>query len=335
LWFAGKENFLRTHGYKRISGDLELVPLLADKKYQSGWGIYDDSLFKLALQELESLEKETRPYLLTLLTLDTHHPNGIPSKSCKKLVDSPDSMSNAIYCSDQLISGFITEAMKIADMNNTIIVLFSDHLSLRNTLWNKLRDNKQRRRLMFMIFDDAPATVSGIRATHFDVAPTVLEAAGFSDQRRLGAGVSLFSAPSREHDGRQLANTTGSAPALLKPGVSVKESGVALSRRDLSMSFGGLTLKANHHGQKFVSGMYLAVLDEKGNVADVIYADDYERLAKILNGSFVIGISVMPGPPYSASYFFGEITPDGKGITQHSFNHDVRLSAADLWPRQD
>ena len=335
LWFAGKENFLRTHGYKRIFGDEELASSLPDKEYQSGWGLYDDSLFELALSELQSLEQETHPYLLTLLTLDTHHPKGIPSKSCKKLVNNQDSMSNAIYCSDQLVSHFINEAMKIVDMSNTVIVLFSDHLSLRNTLWDKLKDNKERRRLTFMIFDEAPATVSDIRATHFDVAPTVLESAGFTDHLKVGAGNSLFPNLSNKQVSRQVTQKETSTPSLLDPRSSVKENGIAISRRDLSLTIGNLTLKANDSGQKFESGMYLAVLNEQGIVVDAIYSDDYESLAKNLDGTFIIGISVMPAPPYSATYFYGIITPDGKGISQRSFNHDVHLNAADLWPPQD
>jgi len=334
LWFAGKDNFLRTHGYRQISGDTELAPLLTDKKYQSGWGLYDDSLFELALNKLQSLEKKTQPYLLTLLTLDTHHPKGIPSESCRKLADNEDSMSNAIYCSDQLVSNFINEAMKIVDMNETIIVLFSDHLSLRNTLWTKLKDNRSRRRLTFMVFDDAPASVSDIPATHFDVAPTILEAARVTDQPKVGAGVSLFADSSQLQAGRKAVHKANSTPSLLNPTASVKESGISISRRELSLKIGDLTLKANDSGEKFVSGMYLVVVNEQGTVVDAFYSDDYESLAKNLNGRFVIGLSVMPAPPYSAVYFYGKITPDGIGITQRDFNHDVHLNVADLWPHK-
>jgi arylsulfatase A-like enzyme len=335
LWFAGKENFLRTHGYKRISGDKKLASLLSDKEYQSGWGLYDDSLFELALVELQSLEKDTQPYLLTLLTLDTHHPNGIPSKSCKKLVDNGDSMSNAIYCSDQMIGNFINEAMKIVDMNDTIIVLFSDHLSLRNTLWSKLKANKQRRRLTFMIFDNAPATVSNTRATHFDVAPTILEAARVRDQTKVGAGVSLFTRSPKEQSGKPVAQKADSTPALLNPTASIKDNGIVLSRRELSLKIGDLTLNANNNGQKFRSGMYLVAVTEQGNVVDSFYSDDYESLAKNLNGTFVIGISVMQAPPYSAMYFYGKISPDGTEIIQRAFNSDIHLTAAEIWPPQE
>ena len=335
LWFAGKKNFLSTHGYQKISGYEELTPRLPDKEYHSGWGVYDDSLFKMALDDLQLLEASDKPYLLTLLTLDTHHPKGLPSKSCKKLTDNDDPMSNSVYCSDQLVSGFIREAMNIVDMDETIIVLFSDHLSLRNTLWDKLKENKQRRRLTFMVFDDRPPTVSNRPATHFDVAPTMLEAAGFNDQTRLGAGVSLFSSSPKDPSGKRLARSKGDAPVLLKSSVSARESGVVLSRRDLSLSFGDLVLKANNDGREFVSGIFLAVLDDAGNVTDTVYTDNYKRLAKNLDGAFIIGIAVDLEPPHSAVYFYGNVSLDGKGITQHVFNDDVSLSPTDIWGSQE
>ena len=335
LWFAGKGNFLSTHGYQRISGDEQLAPLLPDRSYQSGWGLHDDSLFELALDELRSLENKTQPYLLTLLTLDTHHPNGLPSKSCKKLADNRDAMSNAIYCSDQLISQFISEAMKIADMKDTIIVLFSDHLSLRNTLWSILKDNKKRRRLAFMIFDDSAATASNIRGTHFDVAPTMLEAAGFADYPKIGAGISLFTQSPSQRGGGQSAKNNVSAPSLLGETASIRDDGIALSRRDLTLKIGDLTLKANSYGQEFVSGMYMAVFNEKGVVVDAVFSENFAVLAQKLNGKFVAGVSVQRAPPYSAVYFYGRLSPDGRGMTQREFNYDIHLKANDIWPLQD
>jgi len=335
LWFAGKENFLRTHGYKRMAGYEDLIQVLPDDKYYSGWGVYDDSLFEFALDELQSLQQGDQPYLLTLLTLDTHHPKGLPSKSCEELPDNTNPMSNSIYCSDQLISNFINQAMKIVNMSNTIIVLFSDHLSMRNTLWDELKDNEERRRLMFMIFDDTPAAVANVHGTHFDVAPTVLEAAGFTGQLRVGAGVSLFSLPSEKPGVEQIAHEEGSTPTLLSSDSSVKDSGVVISRNDLSLSIGNLTVKANNKGNKFRSGIFLAVLDDKGSVVDTAYSDSFPKLVKHLEGSFVIGIAVMPRPPYTAKYFFGTITPDGREITEHYLDQDVHLDANDLWPSQD
>ena len=103
----------------------------------------------------------------------------------------------------------------------------------------------------------------------------------------MGAGVSLFSHSSSE----QVTQKEVSFPSLLNPSASVKEHGVAISRRDLSLTIGDLTLKVIDKGQEFISGMYLAVLGENGNVVDAIYADDYANLAKNLNGTLSITMS--------------------------------------------
>ena len=325
LWFGGKGNFLNTHGYKRVFGDKELTSPMAKKNNNSEWGLYDDNLFALALNELKSLESSSQPYLLTLLTLDTHHPYGLSSKSCNKLKGNSDSMSNAVYCSDQLISQFITDSMDMVDMNDTIIVLFSDHLSLRNTLWDTLKAHKEKRRLTFMIFDHTSGSESGLAGTHLDVGPTVLEAAGLTDQLQIGAGRSIFT-----QQAKQVAQTEKHTPTLLKQSASAKETGVRLSKDDLSISVGDLTLRANESGEKFTSGMYLAVFDDDGYVIDAIYSDDFELLAKSLDGVFVVGVSVLENRPGLASYFYGRISLDGTEITQKALTSNINISPVEI-----
>ena len=78
LDFAGKGNFYRTHGFSSIQGRAELTERLDDANYKSAWGLYDDSLFKFAQQELAILAKQHNPFAIFMLTLDTHHPSGHP-----------------------------------------------------------------------------------------------------------------------------------------------------------------------------------------------------------------------------------------------------------------
>jgi phosphoglycerol transferase len=47
------------------------------------WGLYDDMLFIEAEKKLDELESHPNtPFNLTLLTIDTHGPNGYVSKHC-------------------------------------------------------------------------------------------------------------------------------------------------------------------------------------------------------------------------------------------------------------
>ncbi|MDM8568775.1 sulfatase-like hydrolase/transferase, partial [Thiotrichales bacterium HSG1] len=96
--FAGKKSFFNNHKYDKISG---LNDLVTDNN-SYGWGIYDDALFQIAAKKYVQLADNNKPFNLTLLTLDTHHPEGRPSPSCKAYAHRDDSILNAVYCTDQL-----------------------------------------------------------------------------------------------------------------------------------------------------------------------------------------------------------------------------------------
>ena len=55
LSFAGKDEFLNAHSFDRVLGRDELIPRLADPSYLGGWGLFDDSLSDLALEEFNVL----------------------------------------------------------------------------------------------------------------------------------------------------------------------------------------------------------------------------------------------------------------------------------------
>jgi glycerophosphoryl diester phosphodiesterase len=326
LSFAGKRKFLASHGYSRMYGEEELSPKLANRDYVHGWGLYDDSLFDLARDELGNLEKSGRPYLLTLLTVDTHHPAGFLSKSCEPLPDNSDRMANAIYCSDQLISRFISDAKALVDMDNTVIVLFSDHLSMRNSYWEILSSQQENRRLNFMIFDNEEGVESNVPASHFDVAPTILEAAGIPGNLKVGAGQSLFYSTINGKAGTLASAESVQAPTLLASKDSANDTGVVISVSDLSISIGETKFVASEQGRAFTSGMYLVVFDQEGHPLDAIYSQDYASLAEGLNDKFVVGVSLFADRPNKPSYFYGRITWDGSEIVQRALYRDVELT---------
>ncbi len=188
--FAGKGQFLKTHGYNEIYGKYELIPRLEDPDYYVGWGIYDDSLLQFAEEKIEELSQGEGPYLLTLLTLDTHHPDGHPSRTCKDLPNQTEQIKNAVTCSDFLLSKFIEKLRARDDYKDTLIVLMSDHLAMRNGVSNKLKEQQSQRRLTFVVWGDwlYPEVMSNA-GTHYDVTPTLLDMLGFQyyDQHNLGS----------------------------------------------------------------------------------------------------------------------------------------------------
>ena len=201
LSFAGKGRFLAEHGFGEVLGLADFLPLLDDPDYRTGWGIHDDSLFEFALRKIDELSNLDGLFALTLLTLDTHHPSGLPSASCPQDVPAGSDMEFAIRCSDRLLSGFVDAVRTRHD--DVVVAVFSDHLAQRNELHRTLRRHAKERRLRFSVWgpDIEPARI-GRPGTHYDVMPTLLDFLGFEGLLRHNMGASLL-----RYDSPSLAET--------------------------------------------------------------------------------------------------------------------------------
>ncbi len=188
LDFAGKGNFYKSHSFEDVRGRKELLPLLEDKSYRTGWGLYDDSLLEIAYEQFLELSSADKPFGQFLLTLDTHHPKGHVSKKYEKFFykDGRNSMLNAVAVSDHLLSQFVNRILNSPYSENTIIVIASDHLAMRNRASSLLA--KGERKNLFMIIDPQDKNPQEIdkRGIAFDLGPTVLNYLGFEGEIGLG-----------------------------------------------------------------------------------------------------------------------------------------------------
>jgi phosphoglycerol transferase len=196
LEFAGKGKFLNSHGFTDVYGRSELQSLISEPGYQSGWGLYDDSLLDLAFGQVSTLATGSEPFATFILTLDTHIPNGNPSRSCDGhyYADGADPMLNAVACTDLLVAGFIKRLLGSPAATNTLIVVMSDHLMMRNSVSAIL--NGARRKNLLAVLDlknPQQATVATPGST-LDIAATVLGYMGA--QAEIGLGRDLRSTPS-------------------------------------------------------------------------------------------------------------------------------------------
>jgi len=188
LEFAGVDKLYRTHQFDDIKGIKELKPLLSNPNYQTPWGLYDDTLFEIAMNDFKKYSKTKQKFAMFLSTMDTHHPYGHVSKSCKtqQYKDGSNSMLNAVACSDELIAKFIKQIGDSSYGKNTIIVVASDHLAMHNMAIDDLM--KGERRNQFVIID--PRTESGQRVdkvgTTLDIGATLLPFLGYKAQLGLG-----------------------------------------------------------------------------------------------------------------------------------------------------
>lgn len=153
LEFAGVDKLYKTHQFDDVKGIKELKPSLSNQNYQTPWGLYDDTLFDIAMNDFKKYSKNKQKFAMFISTMDTHHPYGHVSKSCKKqqYKDGSNSMLNAVACSDELIAKFIKQIGESPYGKNTIIVVASDHLAMHNMAIDELM--KGERRNQFMVID--------------------------------------------------------------------------------------------------------------------------------------------------------------------------------------
>lgn len=177
LDFAGKGNFLRDNGFDIRLGLDELPNTGAHK-----WGLYDEDTFAHARELFDGLAGSEAPFLLSVLTLDTHFPDGMPSPGCRPYAPDALLMLDAVHCADQLVADFVAHVRASPVGGETVIAIMSDHLFMEGEV-TRMLEKGTRRPFFFLLDPGRPAgTVPG-PFTHFDVAPTLLEAAGLPGAR--------------------------------------------------------------------------------------------------------------------------------------------------------
>lgn len=191
LRFAGKDVFLKSHGFDYLYGAEELKTTVADPNYKNDWGYYDDTVLDEAWKKFESLSQEGKRFSLFTLTVDTHHPDGFISRSCNRkkyeIGGKANQSFSAVTCSQENIAEFINKIKASPYFKNTIIVVSSDHLAMKNTAWDYL--NKQdRSNLFFVIRGDQPdeQDVVAVKRNTMDNGATVLDLLGGDNFIGLG-----------------------------------------------------------------------------------------------------------------------------------------------------
>jgi hypothetical protein len=143
--FAGKGNFLSSHGFDAVLGKEELRGELEDPGYLGDWGLYDDSLLTLAVEKFKRLAAQHEPFNLTVLTVDTHAPTGDPSRSCPAYTAIDNSSLQAVHCTDFLVGNYIRNLQALPAFADTVVVLLSDHLAMRNDAYALFPEKYPRR----------------------------------------------------------------------------------------------------------------------------------------------------------------------------------------------
>jgi len=283
--FAGKGDFLKSHGYAEVLGRDELETILSDKSYLNPWGVFDDTLFEYAFDKFSSLSRNDSPFLLTLLTIDTHHPNGFLSKSCGTYAYDDNSMLNSVHCSDQLISNFIEKVRGSEYSANTLIILLSDHLALRNVASPLLKASTMPERLTFFInTPQGRQEDNNNPGLHYDIAPTILDFIGYKITGPSGFGSPLTRGsgylPGKYGEGlwkKQSENLMAVGSKLWDNEMALDADGIKFTLADLTLALGGRKLKLRAGGFLDVPASALLIFNENTLALENIKAYPLEK----------------------------------------------------------
>lgn len=150
LEFGGTGSMMCALGYETIGG--ETFPEGTPK---TRWGVHDVHGFAKAKEEYIRLSKSGQPFQLTLLTVDTHYPNGFPDETMRPHVDTripSGSHEYVVATLDYLVGDFVRFIESQPNGKDTVIVLMSDHLMMQKknerSIVDKLDDTPRHNLLM-------------------------------------------------------------------------------------------------------------------------------------------------------------------------------------------
>lgn len=145
LSFAGTGNIMECLGYAAKGHDQ------CEGGVKTIWGVHDYDLFRLAKQEYAALAQGQQPFNLTLLTVDTHFPKGVPDPRMRPFVDgrvADGSHEFALASLDYLLGDFLAFIKTQPRAEDTVVVILGDHLLMgdfRHTQIIKKFGNAPRR----------------------------------------------------------------------------------------------------------------------------------------------------------------------------------------------
>jgi phosphoglycerol transferase len=152
-------------------------------------------LLDTAYRRFEQLSRGKEPFMLTTLTMDTHHPAGHLPVSCRNERYESEhgniGLLNALKCTDRLISQLVARIQASPYGKDTLIVVSSDHLAMPNDLSHVLAKQERENLLLFVGNGIEPRQLQVDDATTLDSGATLLSLLDPSIQR-IGFGRSLL-----------------------------------------------------------------------------------------------------------------------------------------------
>lgn len=198
--FGGVSYLFKTHGDpKMLDWRGAKAAGLIPEDYKIWWGYEDDKLYEFAKDEALALYETGKPFNLTMMTADTHRPDGYLSPNAETPYENQ--YANVIRYSTAQTTEFVRWIQQQPFYENTTIVLLGDHISMETNFFEfyNFTDDYERNQFNLVINPDPSVEVNEenlynrVYAT-WDYFPTTLASMGVQIKGdRLGVGTNLFS----------------------------------------------------------------------------------------------------------------------------------------------
>ncbi len=191
--FDNMNYFFANNGYRAV--DRRDIPKTATIHGENVWGVADEDLYTLALNQMDQIHAEGKPFFLHIMTTSNHRPYTFPDNRVKF---ANHSRAGAVAYTDWSIQDFIKRARAKSYFDNTVFVITADHCA-SSAGKTSLPMNKYH--IPLWIYSPAnfpPQRVHRLMG-QLDIPPTLLGMLNFSYRTRF-FGHDLFQLPEdREH----------------------------------------------------------------------------------------------------------------------------------------
>ncbi len=325
--FASRNVYFTDHGHYNLE---DYYSMMAQGRIPQGykvwWGFEDQKLFQFAKEDLTKIGNSGQPFNYTMLTVDTHFPDGYVCDLCRN--DFGDNQyANVIACSSRQVTDFVAWAQQQSWYPNTTIVISGDHPTMDGDFCKDVPSSYQRK--VYTCYINAAATPADPNRTRtystLDDFPTTIAALGAHiDGDRLGLGTNLFSSRDTllEQDGLTKVNSEiaknsnfmkklasinkkdQKASELLR---SVKVRYKTVPQADGSIA---ITAKGLSEVQKYITSLSIHIYN-RNNTNQVVYLPAADNG----DGTYTVIFNPNSGdlPKDDAYYFQAEITSDSVG----------------------
>lgn len=191
--FGNKGVLFEKHGnYKVFDYNTAVKQHKISKDYKVWWGFEDSKLFEYAKEEITNMAAQEGPFHFSMLTANTHHPDGYLESEC----DAPYDVhyANVVSCTSRQLYDFIEWLKDQPFYDNTTIVILGDHYSMKTDFFTEEEEKNRRVLNIYINSVLTPKNNTNREFSTLDYFPTTLAALGATiDGDMLGLGINLYS----------------------------------------------------------------------------------------------------------------------------------------------